>query len=419
MKISFLVDNAYGTGQTIRATANISRALAARHDVEVVSVHRTEVEPLLSFDARVQLSSLIDLRGPRGHAWARRGAHPLSGRPSVMFHGPEAKKDRPRYTALHDRRISGRLARTDADVVVATEPILNGYLARYGGDRCLRIGQEHLSLAGYAAEVRRSQKAVINQLDAFVTISEADADHYRSALPSGLTRIIYVPYGVTVPRAERASLDSKVIVAAGPFIPAKRYDRLIAAFAKVAPHHPAWTLRLYGRGPRQARLRSQIGELGLHKRVLLMGSVAPIETEWAKGAIAAVSSDRESSGMSILEAMHCGVPVVATDCPHGPAEIITDHENGLLVPLDGGTDGYAEALDRLMSRPALRAELGESACERARDVAPEVVALRYEDLFESLSADRRHRPIATSALPCSPGPLRSLRTRVRQRPGRV
>lgn len=63
-----------------------------------------------------------------------------------------------------------------------------------------------------------------------------------------------------------------------------------------------------------------------------MGAHSPIETEWAKGSIAAVSSDAESFGMTLVEAMHCGVPVVSTDCRYGPGEIIANGKDGLLSP---------------------------------------------------------------------------------------
>ena len=55
-----------------------------------------------------------------------------------------------------------------------------------------------------------------------------------------------------------------------------------------------------------------------------MGPHSPIEDEFAKASIVAVASDAESFGMTIVEAMRCGVPVVSTDCPLGPAEIIED-----------------------------------------------------------------------------------------------
>ncbi|WP_374117144.1 glycosyltransferase family 4 protein [Streptomyces sp. MNU76] len=385
MKIAFLINNAFGIGGTIRSTANLSAAFADRHEVEVVSVHRSRDEPALPFDPRVRLTSLIDLRegGP-----GFEGDHPLTRRPGTMFPYTGATGNLP-YTGLQDERIGGFLADTQADVVIATRPDLNGYLARDGRRGYLRIGQEHLSLDQYREPLRGDQNRAIGGLDAFVTVSEADAAQYRAALPDVGTTIVCVPNGVRAPAVERSTLDSRVIVAAGRLIPIKRYDRLVNAFAKVAADHPGWTLRIYGRGPQKENLRELIDRLGLHDRVFLMGAVSPIETEWAKGAVAAVSSDMESFGMTIVEAMHCGVPVVATDCPHGPGEIITHGQDGLLVPLDGDVDAYADALNRVVTDEALRERLGKEALVKAETYAPAAVAQRYETLFEELTRSRR------------------------------
>ncbi|MFM9558419.1 MULTISPECIES: glycosyltransferase family 4 protein [Streptomyces] len=385
MKIAFLINNAFGIGGTIRSTANLSAAFADRHDVEVVSVHRSRDEPALPFDPRVRLTSLIDLREDSP---GFEGDHPLTQRPGTMFPYTGATGNLP-YTGLQDERIGGFLADTEADVVIATRPDLNGYLARDGRRRYLRVGQEHLSLDQYREPLRSNQNRAIGGLDAYVTVSEADAAQYRAALPGVTTTIVCVPNGVQAPAVERSTLDSRVVVAAGRLIPIKRYDRLVNAFAKVAADHPGWTLRIYGRGPQKENLRQQIDRLGLHDRVFLMGAVSPIETEWAKGAVAAVSSDMESFGMTIVEAMHCGVPVVATDCPHGPGEIITHGEDGILVPLDGDVDAYADALNRVVGDEALRARLGKQALVKAETYAPAVIAQRYESLFEELTRSRR------------------------------
>ncbi|MBM7170212.1 glycosyltransferase family 4 protein [Streptomyces sp. G44] len=433
MKIAFLINNAYGIGGTIRTTVNLSRALAAQHEVEVVSVHQVKDAPELPFDERVKLTPLIDMRQDSP---AYDGGHPLTRQPCTMFPdtGAAANSARLPYSALQDERIGQWLHETDADVVIATRPDLNGYLARDGKSRYLRIGQEHLSLDAHNPTLRGHQNEAIAQLDAFVTVSEADAAQYRHALPNVPARIMSIPNSVPEPAVEPSDHRSRIIVAAGRLAAVKRYDRLIDAFAKIAPSHPSWSLRLYGRGPERANLRRQIDELGLYDRVSLMGPVSPIETEWAKGAIAAVSSDMESFGMTIVEAMHCGVPVVSTDCPHGPAEII-DETNGVLVPLGTGVDGYATALDRLMADAPLRARLGAAARQRAKAYEPAVIARRYEALFQELSAPRKRRwaksvpgrPLMArlrSALPAraakqaetSPVPVPTLETRPGPRP---
>ncbi|WP_158692076.1 glycosyltransferase, partial [Streptomyces aurantiacus] len=395
MKVAFLLHNAYGIGGTIRSTANLSAALAGRHDVEVVSVHRVAEEPSLPFDPRVRLRSLIDMREDSP---SYEGAHELTATGNSMFPDKGVDHGRLRYTALHDRRIAAYLDRTDADVVIATRPILNGYLARHGrrgggessssaAPSYLRVGQEHLSYDAHSEQLRTDQNhAITSGLDAFVTVSEADARLYRAALPDARARLLSIPNGVTAPAVAPSPLNSKLIVAAGRLVAVKRYDRLISAFAKVAAEYPDWTLRIYGRGPEAPRLRRRIDELALYNQAFLMGPAAPIETEWAKGAIAAVSSDMESFGMTIVEAMHCGVPVVATDCPHGPAEIITHGEDGVLVPLDGGVDAYAGALSSLIADAELRARLGAAARAKAATYVPAEIAGRYEALFRELGA---------------------------------
>ncbi|MER5881465.1 glycosyltransferase family 4 protein, partial [Streptomyces sp. NPDC001910] len=243
MKIAFLINNAYGIGGTIRATANLSGAFADRHEVEVVSVHRVQDEPAITLDPRVQLTSLIDMREDSP---IYEGDDPLTEQPCTMFPdtGAAANSARLPYSALQDDRIGTWLRTTDADIVIATRPDLNGYLARDGQPRYLRIGQEHLSLDAHNPTLRRHQNKAIADLDAFITVSEADATQYRAELSDVATVVRCIPNAVPTPAVHPSTLDSNVIVAAGRLVSVKRYDRLVDAFAKVADAHPDWTLRI-------------------------------------------------------------------------------------------------------------------------------------------------------------------------------
>ncbi|MFE9383727.1 glycosyltransferase [Streptomyces sp. NPDC007025] len=389
MKIVFLLDNAYGIGGTIRSTVNLSGALADRHQVEVVSLRRSRQEPALVFDPRVTLTSLIDLRrSSPGYD----GDHPDYRRPSERFIEGRDHVERGIATRLGDLRVKELLEQLDADVVIGTRPKINDYLAAYGTDRYLRIGQEHLTHAMHSDHIRSHQDAALAHLDAFVTVSYADAADYRAALPEVRAEITCVPNAVPASQVEPSDGEAKLIVAAGRLIKVKRYDRLLRAFALVAGVHPDWSLRLYGRGPQQDALRATLNDCGLHDRAFLMGVHSPIETEWAKGSIAAVSSDAESFGMTLVEAMHCGVPVVSTDCPYGPGEIITNGEDGLLAPLGGSEEttvrGYADALLHLIEDPDLRSRMAGAAREKAARYCPRRVAGEYEALMTRLLAGR-------------------------------
>lgn len=389
MKIAFLIYNAYGIGGTIRSTVNLSRALAAHHQVEIASVYRPVDTPQLDIAAGVSLVPLIDWR-PESDGYD--GEDPAARQPSTMYTDTGVSNGPMAPSRLTDDRIAAYLRDTDADVVIATRPILNGYLARYGGDRLIRIGQEHLTFNSHTPQVREDQNTALAELDAFVTVSHADAEVYRTALPEVTTRILCIPNGVPAPAVEPSSNAAKLIVAAGRLVEIKRYDRLIDAFAKIAADRPDWNLRIYGRGPQKAALRERIDRLGLYNRIQLMGAVSPIETEWAKGSLAAVSSDGESFGMTIVEAMHCGVPVVATDCPYGPGEIITHGSDGLLVPLDGGVDAYAAALRQMIDDRDARQRMARRARTTAASYDPSLIAERYEALVHELRSARPQPP---------------------------
>ncbi|GAA0466911.1 glycosyltransferase family 4 protein [Streptomyces stramineus] len=374
------MQNAYGIGGTIRSTFNVASALATRHDVEIVSIHRTGGTPKLPLHRKVKLVHLIDTRAETG---ADRD-NALLQQDSALVPPVEAKGAH--FSALTDKRVAEHLARTDADVVIATRPGLVMYLAEYGQDRYLRIGQEHRIYGTHEPNIRAAQDLAIPHLDAHTSVSDADAATHREQFPGIKTKLIALPNGVPASEVEPSDGSAKLVVAAGRLIPVKRYDLLVKAWATVAATRPDWKLRIYGRGPQQAKLREQIDTLGLNDHVTLMGAHSPIETEWAKGSIAAVTSREESFGMTIVEAMNCGVPVVATDCPHGPGEIISDGKDGLLVPV-GDADGIAKGLLKLIEDDELRRAMGRAARVSAERYHPDAIARRYEELIASLGGD--------------------------------
>ncbi|MEU9956061.1 glycosyltransferase family 4 protein [Streptomyces sp. NPDC050982] len=382
MKIVFLLHNAYAIGGTVRSTLNLAGALAARHEVEIVSVFRSEDRPLLGANRKVSLVPLVD---ERPDAPTYDGGNPLMARPSTVV--PPAEVLAHRYNELTDERLREFLDGTDADVVVATRPALVVFLARHGSRRYLRVGQEHLSYDNHVPDVRTAQNEAFRHLDAFVTVSAQDAADHRAHLPGLRTRITDIPNAAPRPKTERSDVQAPLVIAAGRLMPVKRYDLLIEAFTRVVAVRPEWRLRIYGQGPERANLRAAVDAHRLNDHVFLMGPHPRMETEWAKASVAAVSSDWESFGMTILEAMHAGVPVVATDCPHGPGEIITDGSDGLLVP-PGDADAFAAGLLKLIEDTDQRRLMGEAARKSVQRFAPRRIADQYERLFAELREAR-------------------------------
>ncbi|AGP59957.1 glycosyltransferase family 4 protein [Streptomyces rapamycinicus] len=383
MKITFLIHNVYAIGGTIRTTLNLAAALADRHEVTIVSMLRHRTRPRFVIDPRVTVVPLVDIRENSAD-----GGDPLLYRPAEVF--PTAEKRYGQYSRLTDHRAREYLRSCDADVIIGTRPGVNVYLARFAPPRALRIAQEHLTHDMHTKKLRAQLARDYRDLDAVVTTTDADAAVYRAKMRLPGVRILAVPNGVPDPGLPPTDGSAPVIAAAGRLVRAKRFDLLIEAFTDVAAKHPDWSLRIYGAGTDKERLQRLIEERGLGGRAALMGAVSPIEAEFAKASIVASASDAESFGMTLAEAMRCGIPVVATDCPLGPAEIINDGVDGRLVPM-GDRRALAAALSDLVADEPGRRGMGEAARAAARRFDPAHVAHAYEELFGDLAATRSAR----------------------------
>jgi glycosyltransferase involved in cell wall biosynthesis len=383
MKIVFLLHNAYGVGGTIRTTFNLAEALAGRHDVEIVSMMRHREQPRFALDTRVRLIPLVDNRVDSTDA-----REPLHTQPTRVF--PAAEKRHRQYSRLIDARAEEYLRRSDADVLIGTRPGVNVYLARFGPRRALRIAQEHLSHDVHSKRLRTELAPHYRRLDALITTTEADAAVYRSRMPLSGVPVLAIPNSVPKPAGPPSDGTAKVVAAAGRLARGKRFDLLIEAFEQVAAEHPDWRLRIYGDGGERRRLEQFITRLGLDGVVQLMGICSPIEAEFAKASIVASASESESFGMTSVEAMRCGVPVVSTDCPLGPAEIIRDGVDGRLVPV-GDAVALATVLNDLIDDGPGRRRMAAAAMERAGRFDPGPIARRYELLFAELAETSRER----------------------------
>ncbi|MFF6781744.1 glycosyltransferase [Streptomyces sp. NPDC012510] len=382
-KIVFLLHNAYAIGGTVRTTLNLAAALADHHDVEIASMARHLDEPRFAVDPRVTLVPLVDIR-----PYSTDLSDPAQARPAADF--PAEDKRYRQYSRLTDVRVRAYLSRCGADVVIGTRPGINVYVSRFAPRRALRIGQEHLRHDAHTKQLRKVLARHYRTLDAVVTTTAADAAVYRARMKLPGVRVMSVPNIVPPAGVAPSDCTAPVIAAAGRLARGKRFDLLLEAFAKVAPKEPDWELRVYGGGKQKERLEALIEDLHLTDRAHLMGPHTPIEEEFARASIVVSASDAESFGMTLVEAMRCGVPVVSTDCPLGPAEIITDGTDGRLVPVDD-PHALADAILDLTADPDLRRAMGRAALASAHRYDPAPIVTEYERLFTDLRATRLRR----------------------------
>lgn len=169
--------------------------------------------------------------------------------------------------------------------------------------------------------------------------------------------------------------EQPVILAAGRLTSAKDFQTLIRAFALLRQERAA-RLLILGEGEERLHLEKLVQELGLERDVVLPGFVDNPFAYMSRAAVFVLSSAWEGFGNVLVEAMACGCPVVSTDCPGGPAEILENGRYGSLVPV-----GDAESMAKsIMSVLALPRET-QALQQRAMDFAVDKIADQYLEVL--------------------------------------
>ncbi|MFC0554275.1 glycosyltransferase [Planotetraspora thailandica] len=354
MRITFLVPSAYSMRGDVRAVLNLAAEMAGRHEVEVVSVKKTKDKPFFPVDGRIAMRHLVDARAGARH---------------VLPSG-QVRTEVALWRLLRNLR---------ADVLVTTRPGLSVQSARYAPREIVRIAREW-NRPAVPGPVQRFYP----RLDAVVTSNETGRGDWARLLDDELS-VHAIPDPLPAAPWPRSRMVNRIVSAGGRLVQAKAYDRLIRAFSVVADKRPDWRLRLYGNGPEEKRLRALVAELGLHNHVYFMGATSDLAGEFAKASIVAVPSRHEALGMTVVEALSCGVPIVAFDSPRGPAEFLRPGEDSVLVAEGAGeVESFACALLGLIDDERRRATLASGALASASARSAQVIAGRWQELMYGL-----------------------------------
>jgi glycosyltransferase involved in cell wall biosynthesis len=230
--------------------------------------------------------------------------------------------------------------------------------------------------------------------DAIVTTSAGVADDLVRAFGVARRRIEVVHNPVDLAAIAAAAAEpldpaherlwsQPAIVAAGRLADAKNYPLLLDALAILRRTVPA-RLFILGQGEREPSIRAQIDRLGLADVVVLCGFQTNPWKYIARADVFALTSRYEGFGNVLVEAMACGVPVVATASP-GTHEIVADEADGLLVERHE-PEAMAAALERVLTDPVLRQRLVAGAGSKAARFALPTIASAYDRLFHRILA---------------------------------
>ena len=220
-------------------------------------------------------------------------------------------------------------------------------------------------------------------------VSRGAARSLESALELAPGRVSVLPNGVDLDQLKQDAAvpishpwlkdeDHPLLISVGRLVELKGFADLLRAVARLREEYDA-RLIIIGEGPQRAALEALRDTLDLEEVVELPGYL-PNPLPLVAGAdLFVLSSQTEGQGIVLLEAMAAGTPIVATDCPSGPRELLLDGKAGQLVPV-GDVDMMAESMRKVLSDAALRPELIGSARARVRAFDLDAVGRRFIQL---------------------------------------
>lgn len=399
MRLAIYIRSVESARGAERVAINIARGLASRgHHVdflveesgawlgrELSAEHPNIVVVNLRGGGSNRVSDrFIQARAFAGHLLSAPGAMLAGGDPCL---GPVAAllfKDAPPLAAIR-RYLHEAQPRAVLSFLNYPNTVLLLAASLHRGDtRFIVSVRNHISVAAaqngspWVRSVPRLMRRLFGRADVVVTPSNGVADDVAAI--TGIRRdritVIYNP----VFRPELAVMaeapvshpwlvegNEPVILGAGKFKPQKDFPTLLRAFAKVRAERPA-RLIVLGEGQGEQVLREMTKTLGIADDVDFPGHVANPFAYYHRASVFVLSSVWEGLPNALIEAMACGCPVVSTDCPSGPSEILDGGRFGALVPV-GEAETMAKAILATLGSTPRRAQLVERAREFSLDRA--------------------------------------------------
>jgi glycosyltransferase involved in cell wall biosynthesis len=274
--------------------------------------------------------------------------------------------------------LANRIIKNRARVVVTNHNTLSEQLSR-----ARRAGHLKLIMA------RSLMRTLYPWADGVVAVSSGVADDLAQQLrlARGGIEVIFNP--VVDSGFEARTMEpppelwphsrDPVILYAGRLVSQKRPDLLLEAFAHLLQRQAAF-LAIAGTGPERSKLEAEVTNRGWQGRVKLLGFVPNVLPLMRAANVVVLTSDYEGMGNVIVEALACGTPVVSTDCPSGPAEVLEGGRWGRLVPTNDPV-ALGQALLDTLNDPA--------------PIPPELL-VRRASFFSARRAARSYLRILTS-----------------------
>ncbi len=261
-------------------------------------------------------------------------------------------------------------------------------------DGSRKIGEIHINRANYrnfksdnenclkrlfAKYWSHSLLGHLRKLDSLVVLTDKDREAWTE-----LNNVVTIPNPLPFTPTKSSLQTEKRVIAIARYSYEKGIDLLLQAWAEVERQCEDWRLDVFGDGDTSS-YEHLIDNLGIDRnRCGLNARTNDVEREYCNSSIFALSSRFEGFGMVMIEAMACGLPVVAFNCPWGPQEIVNNGEDGILVD-NGSPSSLANGLLQLINDVNTRKAMSEAAERNVLRFKIDYIAQKWQQLFEQVN----------------------------------
>lgn len=305
-----------------------------------------------------------------------------------QYHGLKRLIVAKRLKYLYEKRLSMKLGQIHPDVIVCTTADHIDSIVKLKGSVPLVVESHSICKRTIERErcwllrkwYRTKFLMTLSHADVIVALTERDAVEWRKVHHN----VLVIPNMVNLNRGPLSTLDNKRVIFVGRFDYQKRPLEMIRIWKILNLLYPDWQLDIYGEGEQQLELEEMVSSLGMN--IVVHAPTNHIFDCYRESSILVSTSLFEPFGLVIPEAMSCGLPVVAYDCPYGPSCLIENGKNGFLIE-QNNISNFVDRVCMLMHDIELRRRIGKEAVLSSQKYNALNVMPLWNQLFEQLLSE--------------------------------
>lgn len=373
MKIVYLNDALAIWGGLERIVVEKVNELTERYDYEMYLITANQGDHPIPFPLNPKVVH-IDLR--------------IQFHKQYQYHGINRIIKKMELKRLFVHRLQSQIIEIGPDVIVCVRSEFARAVSKVKGNipfvfesHTSRFAQRFIQADKFTQAKAEINNYAIRFAQQVVTLTEGDAKDWRGINP----HVQVIPNIVHINSSGRYSnYDSMSVIFVGRFAPQKDITSLLKIWRIVHLRHPEWQLQIFGGfGEEQEKMLNIINEMNANIQVF--DPTQQIFDCYLQNSILLMTSRYEPFGLVLPEAMSCGLPVVAFDCPYGPADIITDGKDGFLIK-NRDIIEFAEKVCMLIENPELRKMMGREGIFSSQRYSASLIMPKWKDLFEQLTS---------------------------------